>query len=634
MVSKKLLVGGVIVVVLMLALALAVISPLLGGNGKKAPSSGEQFINVTEFGKGRDAAYAVFSHGDNASVRMLTYSSRPQTDIYISEEPGVGMDRFDEFVSKVKGLQDYGFNVEVFSGRAPEGPGIIIIPSGALPSYMIGELDERLKTQDIVYLGLPDLVSSGGIKPGGWSDKARTHRNFVMFGKTLDKMMEENFDFASFLLVSNWSGTSSCSAVFQKGPSTMTCPMPSDGYVRVVLQRHDGFTVRDSPLIVQFPAAISSPPAYPWEKPEVRISISSTKGTAFFSVENSSSEIFKDELSHVSEEEIFFRTLDPLPPGDYVTKVLDNNGTIGEEVLHVKDVRIAYTGESGVLQVFSVKVDGQPVKDGSALVSIGGQPQQFVISDGVLQVPAKLKKGTTVFTFQIYGGEMRVPVLYEHESIMDVYVAYGIPGLIIIVIVFVFALISRRSTYVLQFGEFDYIPRKRVPVGQTEAMDIFRLTRQDLGISGPLSSEEFAVGLRRRLTSGAEMLEGNLQSLLNEMVSRGLLSTHMNYYMPKGEGDIRQAVMNRLVKNKLMERGMQFSERGPVISTRDFDLLTKPSASALRAGSKRLYIVFEDRSAIRHFMASLPASEAPRIDLRVRNNLLALVTLADLDEIL
>lgn len=629
---------AVILALLLMALAgifiMIVAAPVLeGGKETSAPT-----FTMLESGTAGDYGYAVFNYRGEGNVTLLALDSEPkQTIVIINDSQAVQATRFNELVAQLKALERYGYTVNV-SSEPKISSGITVIPTGALPAYALFSLQQNGSNGTIVYVGAPDLILSNGIKQMNWYVmlSASQKKRVVFYGGTLDDMVgNRSISLADDILHNNWSlKNRTMTTLSGAGESSAALGLNGSGYVRLIYDLGDIAGIADLPPMAQPEQIISPVPQaiYPWEKSDLRFSLNKTNGTAFLTIKKDGKVFTHEQLRRVTDENVFLERLSFEKPGEYVIMVNDNSGTIASGLLHVKDLRVQLQERRGVTYVFLVTVDGRPLENAQATVWLGNSTERktFYVSKGQLVVNAKLDKGTNVFHFDISGSALTLPVENQQEQLFEFYIKYGLPGLLAVAVVYFGVRITRRPTYKLRFGDSTSYIRQEIKVPMASALAAFRNVRRDMKLQGtPITPQEFSVALKRYLTNGADVTEGNVEEALKKLEKAGYLEGYRYYYQLKGEGDIRQNALRRMIREKLIESGTPFEEREGKFITKDFEI----GFFGDKFRNKGV-IVVDDKSEVRRLLSTLSEAEQAKLRLMQANDMLQFVSIEHLSDLL
>lgn len=632
------------IAIVLLAVSVAVLALLLltAAPAPGAEVAGPRSLDILEIGRAGGYGYAALSYSGDANITMLAYDSPPLKKVTIINDPdAVGNGNVSWFLDNLSGLKDYGFDVSITNNRVL-GHGIFVVPAGAMPSYVLDDLLGNVTDGIVVFVGRPDIVlRDGGVKKEDWYSALdeRQRGRVVLYGVTPDEFIENGSSNSSSLFLdvldNAWAVRSRAdTALSGNGTYTAVLSMNGSGYLRLIAEIGDKAGMVDS-AGMSAPAVVITPTpesVFPWEKATLDFGLNKTNGTPTLTVLKDGQEVYSKELARVREENFFPERVQLTEPGNHVIRVTDNSGVIASGIIHVKDLQVAYEGSSGTSYLFNITVDGVPLDKGEAEVHLTNSTMEktFYISGGELAVPAQLHQGANVFSISLLGTEKDVPVEYAQEGVADVYIKYGIPGIILVVAVYFGARMSRRPVYVIRVGEFAGEIRKEVRLRPQKALSLFKAIRKELGIGNtPLSAHEFAIALKRHVTEGADVTEGNVEEILQGLVKRGMLESHRQYYQLKGEGDVRRNSMVRRIRDKLIEAGVGFRTKGRRFVTEHLEIGFFGDKFSGNAA-----VVVEDPQELETIYSSLGQKELAALRVKLANGVVRFVTLDKLDDVL
>ncbi len=632
---KNVLIG--IVAVLLLILAVIVGYVLVSGGQELIAEKSPTTFSVLETGTAAQYGYAVFNYRGDGNLTMLSYPSLPKRNVIIvNDSQAVDADRLPELVSRLSGLSAYGFNVTV-SSEPRIGDNIYVIPTGAIPSYALFNLQQNSSTGEIIYIGGKDLLLSNGIKQLSWYDSLSEDqkKRVVLINGTLNEYLEQgNFTMDGMILRNGWMVYNNTTiSVAGSAIKSSVVPLNGSGYFRIIYDFDELHGIYDSPFLQTADRYIVPNPQvrFPWEKSTLQFNLNATNGTAFLSVKKDGKVVDHEQLMRVTDENVFIKKLEYNDPGNYVITVDDNSGTIASGLLQVRDIEISLAGSQGLTYVFSVTVDGAPMRDTEVMVSLGNSSaKKFYVTGGQVVIPAKLDQGKNTFYFDVAGSTIPVVVDNQQDPILSFYIKYGLPGLALVAVVYFGARMTRRPTYSLRFGDSASYIRQEITLPVDRAMESFERIRMDMKIGkAPITPQEFTISLKRYLTNGADVTEGNVEEILKKLVKAGYLESHRDYYQLKGEGDVRRNTLGRMVREKLIESGTPFSEKDGKFVTKDYEIGFFGDKFTGKA-----VIVVDDKSEEKKILASMSRPESARYLVMQANDMLSFVTIDRLSDML
>ncbi len=627
---------AVFVVILLVALGYLIISSpeeLVAGTQEVR----ESFL-LKEFSVAGNSGYAFYSYKGEGNITLLSLSSKPQKRVFlVNDSQAIDNSRLPELEAELRMLERYGYEIMVVDTTA-QGSGIYVVPSGALPASMLSKIKNNFTNGAIFYIGEKDLILSKGIKRMDWySSLTNSERqNLIVYNGTLDDYLEnESRPLVYEILYETWNQqANSTTGLSGDGLYSSTVEMKDSSYLRLIYDFSTIAGMSDSGSLsfdglVLTPSPVS---VFPWQKSDLRYTLGRTNGTAYLSIMKDGREVFSKTLGRVTDENVFVERLSFEESGNYLINVSDNSGIIASGILHVKDLDIQLIDQMGVTYVFSVTVDGQPVHNVDALVWLGDSESRskFYVTDGVLVVRAQPDPGITVFNIQLLGTTIPVDIETRASNLFDFYLKYGIPVLLIVAAVYFGTKLSRSPVYTLRFGESGNIVRQEVQLSTPEVLDIFKRARDDLHLGTmPLTPQEYTIALRRHITNGADVTEGNVEAILKQLVKKGLLQNHREYYQLSSEGDPKINALRRMVKERLIENGVMYKESGDKFITKDHEIGFFGAKF-----KKKGIIVVDDESEKKRILQSLSPEERVKLRLLQANDIIRFIAIDKLSDVL
>ncbi|MFH1521121.1 MAG: hypothetical protein ABID61_05740 [Candidatus Micrarchaeota archaeon] len=626
-----------IIAILILILGGIIVILLLSGQSLQPNTLPQSSFTILETGTAGDYGYAVYNYRGNGNLTILSYNSQPKRNItIINDSQAIQSSRLPELVSQLKTLEKYGYEITV-SNEPKIGTGITIIPSGALPSYALFNLQQPTSQGTIVYIGAKNLILSTGIKEVEWFNMLSTEQQqrIIIYDGTLDEILETQISFADEVLYNKWMLQSNDSVVLSSsGAKSSTIPMGPTGYLRLVYDFDDLHGIYDSPYLKKSPQILVLSPQsiYPWEKSSLQFELNKTEGAAVLIVKRNGDIIQSEELRTVTDQNVFIKKLEYDNPGEYTIFVDDDSGNLASGLLHIKDMQVSLLQKRGVSYVFLVTVDDKPLTNTETTIWLGNSSitKKYYVTNGEVVVNANLNQGENIFNFEINGRTMQVVVNNKQENLFDFYTKYGLLAFIIIIVVYFGARMTRRPTYRLRFGDSSTYIRQEIKLPLDRALECFKKIRHDmhLGMS-PITTHEFTVSLKRYLTNGADITEGNVEEILDKLVKSNYLKTHRDYYQLEGEGDVKRNVLRRIIREKLIESGTVFKEHGGKFVLKDREI-----GFFGERFSKKAIIIVDDESEIKQILSSLKERDRASIKIAQTNDILSFVTIDKLSGLL
>ena len=595
-------------------------------------------FGVVEMGRAGNYGYVVYDYVGEGNVTLISYRKESSKDItIIKDDEGIDMDDFEDFVEFLKPLEQYGYTIKI-SDRRVLGEGVYVVPTGAMPTYVLEDLKTDSTDGVVIYIGKTDLVLRSGMTEENWYDELTPEQKdrILVHDMTLREYMDSgDFNVVNEILENQWSFENM--AVYDirgEGTKTNTVPMENGKYIRIIHDLGDRKGLTDSiALPAETNVLVPEPESkYPWEDSTLKFYLNESEGYAYFSASRNAEEVESTKLSRVVNGSVFIEFLDYKEPGDYILEVTDNTGRLASGILHVKDIEITLSEVIGYNYFFDVTVDGVPLKSGTAEVSLndGEKSKTTYIDDGMVVVGAKLEKGENIFNFEYEGTKINVPYTYDKENVFDTYIKYGIPGLFLIAIVYVGARLSRRPTYILKATEGSREIRKEVKISSGEIEEAFRNVRRDIKIGkSPITAKEFEIAVKRYITKGADVTEGNIEEMLKKMVNKGTLESYRQYYQFAGEGNIKQKVLMRMIREQLIENGISFRTSKNRFITKDYEIGLYGEKFEGKA-----IIVVDDANEINKIYDAMSSEDRAKMRIREANGLVTFVPVERLGMVL
>ncbi len=598
----------------------------------------ETRFNVLEMGNAGNYGYVVYDFSGEGNITLVSYRKEAAREItVIRDNEGIEMENFDEFIEMLKPLERYGYTIKI-SDRRMLGDGVYIIPTGAMPTYVLDDLKNNVTNGVVIYLGKKNFVLRGGMQERDWYNELTPgHRDRILiYEKTLKEYMKsENYTIVTDILENKWSIDSKITySIAGNGKKTSKVPIKDGRYIRIIYDLGTRIGLTDSVALKPVSNVLLPEPEnkYPSQDSVLVFRLNETDGIAYFTVTKDGIELRSKKLPTVVNGSIFREVLEFDKPGEYILRVVDNSGTIASGVLHVNELKIEHYGRTGYNNYFRITVDGVPLKSAEVEANLENSTvtKKFFVSEGELTIGAQLRKGENVFVMKIEGETIRVPVNYEEENIFDVYVKYGIPGALLVLIVYAGARFSRKPVYILRATEGSKEIRKEIKIKTGDLIEAFKNIREDIKIGkNPITVQEFEMAIKRYVTKGADVTDGNIEEMLKHLVDRGILESHRQYYQFTGEGNVKEKTLLRMIKEKLIENGISFKMSGKRFITKDYEI----GLFGEKFKNKAI-IVVDDEGEIKKIMESLDRNEKAKIRIKEANGMLTFVPIDKLDEML
>ena len=636
MVSKKLIIIGAIVFVLVATLIITLVQP-----PKIEVPSG--YVEPIKGGRAGTDAYFMFLANGSGKASLIALSEKPKTTVVVLSETGIDdetTNRFDEFVQKMVSLEDYGMGVEVAGASDLRGvrESVIIIPNGAMPQYVLDDLASfHARGNRMVYIGKTDFVLSRELRQDYWLVQ--------LDNETRSKIVVKEMKLGDFLdtpgavdalrgeiLRNDWAKTGETDFEFSgfSGRKTLFVPLPDRQYYRFIYEAAGGKGIMDSGPMLRDPIFVSATPdIYPWDKAELFFTVNQSAGKVMYSLERDGDPIAGEELGYVGAEKVFYYTFEFEEPGDYIFRVYDNSGTLGTAHMHVKRMDISIVEVRDVRVLFNVTVDGVPVKSGKASVSLDGvEEREFAITDGQMAVPARMKSGENNFRVRYLEYVKTITYTQMQEGLLETYAKWLIPGAVIIAIVYILASVRRRPMYTLRIEKMGKKKTNNVFVAPEQITYALQDVEKSCGWKEvPVSLKELMQSFKKNITDGADMYDGDVESVMKAMEEKGYVEKYGDYYQLHGWGDVHKNVITRRIRDALVLSGEKFKDAWGGFELDRFVVSTEYFNT-----DKNLILVFEDEEEKRKFLEMMEPLSRAEVELKLENGKVTITTIDGLSE--
>ncbi len=599
------------------------------------------YVEIVSKGRAGEFGYYLYNANGTGSVKLLGLNESSKNRIAILSETGIGMESFNEFVEEMDSLQEYGMTVEVIgrSDMRNVRDSILIVPTGAIPDYILNTLGSTGTFNTLIYIGKTDLKMASSLRKDYWYAQLddATKGKIIVEEYTLDEFMDDPALMEKFkqdVLENRWAVISEAEEGFENynGEKSIFVPLEKNGYLRLIYHAGQKKGVDDSGFLPIEPVHMETDgEVYPWERAAVSFTLSNTTGKAFYTVEKNGVILLSEDLGRIGVEKAFYYTYEFEEPGDYIVKVYDSSGMLGSTYVHVKDIQVVREGTWDIRTVFSVTVDGEPLKTGHLYVSINNEEaEKYPIIDGHVTVAEKLQSGTNIFRVQYL--EYKEDIVYERGDVgtIETYIKWGPFILVFIIIIYVLATMRKQPMFTIKIEAVARKERNTVEVSCNRMVDCINYLEEKFGWEKvPVKLGEIAYSIRKNITDGADVLDGDLEAILKTMEARGLVERDGDYYQLKGWGDVKKNVLMRRVRDILVKNGIRFKEK-----KKGFDIGSALLSADYLDMDKKLILVFDGEEDMRRFMSSLKGSERARLEVKKTNDMIRLIAIDRLDEIL
>ncbi len=637
---KKLIIGAVIVLFVLFLGLVGVLALMFLGEVDISPiqETSPPVFTVIEVNTAADSGYAIFNYRGEGNVTMLALDKMPKKKVVvINDSRAIQAEKLSELIEDLRVLESYGYELSVVE-EATISDAVYVVPSGALPSYVLFNLQQGSSDGVIMYVGDTDLILSRGIKRQPWYDSLTDEQRsrVVQYAGPLDDfIVSENYSLVSDILYETWNQQYNATMnLTEDGEKTIVTELGESEYVRLVYELDDElYGVSDTGPLKFTPQFLTPIPTevFPWERSKLDFDLNKTNGTAEMEIKKEGKTIEKQFLRRVTDDNVFIKNMKYDEPGEYVIHVTDNTHRVASGILHVKDLDIELVDRRGVTFQFKVTVDGEPLDNTDVLVGLGNsEKSKFYVSAGELIVQAKPDPGENVFNIDIFGTTVPYHYNNDQKGFFDFYLTYGLPGLGLVFVIYFGARLSRKPMYSVRFGESATYIRQEIRLPLSRALDSFKRIRSDMKLGrSPITPHEFSISLKRYLTNGADVTEGNVEEILKKLVGSGKLEVHRDYYQLKGEGDVKRNTLRRMAREKLIESGTPFNDKDGKFITKDYEI-----GFFGQSFKKKGIVVVDDNSEVEKILHSLSESERSRIQILRANDMLRFVPIGRLQDVL
>ncbi|MEM4166280.1 MAG: hypothetical protein QW153_01750 [Candidatus Bilamarchaeaceae archaeon] len=635
---RDVLIASALVIVLFIAYSAFTYISTVPAEQKEAKNIS---FSIKKIDRAGDYAYVVYSLNGNANITLLGYEVyAPQKITVIKDDEGMDSERVPELFEKIKNLEDYGYSLTL-SERRTLNKGINIVATGAMPNYIIDAIRANESEGVVIYIGKKDrALRSGSIIEEKWYEQLdeEQKKRIIVYNGTLATFLNEGLEnkMMDDILKNAWANENVKTFSIEGDGSinTKIIKINQSKYIRVIYEIGRKKGVVDSSKLPPPPNIILKPEPetiYPWQTSILEYKIEKSNGTAYFSIYKNQMETQAERLRRVVDGSYFHETLTQKEPGYYILIVSDNSGMIGSGILHVANLDIKYSSKVYNTYYFNVTVDGEPLESTVVYATLneGQEKRKYYVSNGQLAINALLRKGENIFNIEIEGKKYNIKVINTQESIWDFYLTYGVPAFLIVLAVYAFARFSRKAAYTLRISEGGREIRNEIKVSETEVLEAIRKIEKDAKLKDyPITTAEFEIALKRYITQGAEVTEGNVVEILRRLVKKGKIENYGEYWQIVGKGDIKEKAILRQIREKLIENGVAFKELKRGFATKDYDIVLRGE----KWRNKRTIVVFENEDEIREIEGTTGPEERAKIKIKQANNLLVFTTLNNLSK--
>ncbi|HLD59449.1 MAG TPA: hypothetical protein VI912_00520 [Candidatus Bilamarchaeaceae archaeon] len=615
--SRKILAGFVFILVVLILFAV-----FFGLEQEGPPLKKTYGIEIKKIDRTGDFVYAVLDNTSIGTMDFIFLNRLTEKNIYVIRERGLGYEKFEEFLVKAKALEQYGYIVSETDPFFIPSDGIFIIPTGAMPRHII-ENFEMYNQTEIIYLGKKDLVLESEIKQENWYNE--NYSRVIIKETDLPTFLENNDPLFDEILEDKWQDGKR-ERIEANKTNLVYLNMSSFSYVRVIyLDKNGTKKVVEKKLPIQ-ELSLQYVEALPGDEIKYEFVLNKTNGTAEFILTDEQGNKTIEKLGRVVDQNFFSKRIIAGKSGEFVVKVVDEEGIVGGGILHIKKVDVGIDERYGRSIILKLNIDGQPVKNEEVDIWLNNSTERkrFSISEGKILVRAKLQKGTNYLHLEYGGNIYSIELSNYDDEIIETYLKYGVPGLLLVMLIYFWARVMKRPTYLIKITEAPAEKRKEVLVKSKEIMELFEKAKKEFDINEPLTIEEITSLIKKYLTDGLEVSEGNIEEILKRMEEKKIIYSYKRYYSTKKK-DIRKEYLKREIKEGLIGKGIEFRIKGDAFVTRDYEVGFLSSTF-----SKRAIVVFENEYEKEKALERLNQKQLSRLKVQEFNKKVELITLSEL----
>ncbi|MFH2105876.1 MAG: hypothetical protein ABII22_01335 [Candidatus Micrarchaeota archaeon] len=613
--------GIAIVVLSMILLVL-----FLGNNSAPDQKNAKEGIGIIEIGSIGNIAYAVLANGSSGNITAILLDELPSREIYILRKRGLGYERFDDLVMQAKEIEGYGYKVKIVDETFAPKNGTFVIPTGAMPKEILDNFDRYSETK-IIYIGRKDLIFDIEMKKLEWYDEK--YSGIVVKEMDLIDYFAKKDNVFRDILEGSFGGAEKY-VVNVDSMEIIHLNASQHNYLRLIYPDKTGAMKVLDRLLDKQDLSLGYLDIYPGEQIEYEFFLNKTNGTAYLTIRKGGYEIAREKLQRVIEQNYFSKRFLLNQTGDFIVDVSDDTGTIGGGILHIKKIEMSLAERYGQRITVDATIDGKPIENGEALAWLedSENTKKAFITNGQIVLRADLKKGKNVIWIRYQNADYGLTVDNNDESIIDTYLKYGIPGILVIFLIYLWTKMIKKPVYVIKLAEAQFKNRKELVIRPQELLKIFSYAKKDLDIDGPITVEEIVILLKKHFTDDAEVSEGNVEEILRSMEKSKRMASHDGYYQI-GTANLEKNTMKRKVKDRLIGKGIEFHEKGDRFVTKNYEIGFFGDKF-----SKRAIVVFESESEKQEAIGKMSQDEKAGMRVSQFNRQIELVTLEKLEDFL
>lgn len=579
-----------------------------------------------EFGRAGEVGYLTFYHNGSGKVELIALSEQPKNRIIVLKQDFLNTEYYPYFMEILRSLEKEKFSITEVEDIPESQNSIILLPCGAMPESVLTRIDNLTAENKIIYLGKKDLFFSENLIQFEWLQNVSNSSKpkLIILEKTLEEFYnEKNFSLLDDILRNSWAEENSKTFEYNgTGKKTVFIALKNASWLRM-LPLSDSNELKKSEINISSASSL-----FPWEKPQIIIQLNYSNGSAFFSVEKHGEVIQKGELDRVRGQKAFFLTLNLPEPGDYLLRISDQDRTLGAKHIHIKDLNVSLSQAYGNRYEFTVLLDKEPLENASLRIGLNhsNNTVEREVKNGKFVVNANLKQGENVFLISIFNKTYSIFYINNQEDILIFYLKYLPLGLLLVGATYVIVRLNRKPVYKIRVPESSLTKNFEIKITAKDLVFAINRIEKSFGWKKTaLYPKEIALGLKK-FVGEMELSEGSVEVVLKKLEKKGIIKHYLGLYGLADWGDPKQNTMKRLVRDKLLQNGINFSEVPCGFFCKDVDILFDS-----KEAKREAIIVFEDSEKIQSHLLSLDEKTRAQTEIKIKNGLLKFVPINELD---
>ncbi len=572
----------------------------------------KEYLKNFEFGITASHGYAFIEGKGNFT--LVSLKEKPKNNVYILNKDYFDTDFYPKFLKHIKDYNEISF-VSTYINNS-----IIIIPSGAMPKYILNDFENITKYNYIIYIGKSNLVWDNELKKENWYNGSE---RILLINKSITQLNDEDYKkINDYILYNNFS-IYSVNKKSLDNNSYIFVEM-NGNWLRLIFNNtpYDSNFLNNSCEVEEYSM-------FPGEEKGIVFNLKNSSGDVLYYIYKNNNLTKKGYVGLVKDSKAVYVPFKPDSIGDYVISLKDNKGTICSSWVHVKDLKVFLHKKYGSYYEFFVYMDGKPLKEGKAIVNIGNETKEVRIINGKFGVNAYLKEGENIFVIDIFNKKYRIVYENKNENLVIFYIRSLIIGGILLAMFYGFLQFIKKPIYRIRVPEGAIIRFKEMVIKENELIDVINKTEKYFGWDKvPLYSKEIAFGLKLFFTKGLDVTEGNVDEIMKKLLKRGIVERYMDLYQLKDWGDKKKNALKRKVRDLFIANGVKFKEieNGFVVGKKYFLFDYDPNKDQI--------LIFENLREKEKFIKGLDEEERARLLIKINNEKVKLITLDDLNEFL